>query len=353
MTLVRLTVLVLLAAALAACSGSSPASDDPMRRVLIIHSYDDDFRWTHELNRGIIEGLERGGYREGRDYELRVFFMDTRVRYARVEQIEERVSAAFAEIDGFRPDIVFVTDDLALERVAATYAEKGSISGLPFVFAGINGDPRAYGGVRTLEAPGGTLTGALERIPFVAGFEAMKRVFPDASRVMLFADPSPSSASVVRDFDAENIASRATALKALGMVQVETFADWKAKVAEYQARADVLAVLNYHRLRDDAGNIVPAREVVEWTLQNSRIPVVGLVSDWTADGLVMAVGNSGVRTGIYVGAIGARILDGASAGSIAIVDPLEFEMTFNLRTAERLNIRIPQDAVADAGNVIR
>lgn len=355
--LIALPVVLLLIAATSLACSSSPAPARPQVdadfRVLIIHSYDDDFRWTHELGRGIVEGLGRGGYSEGRDYELRVFFMDTRVNYTRPEQIEERVSAAMRVIDEFRPDIVFVTDDLALERVAVPYAEKGSVLNLPFVFAGINGDPVLYGGVRSLEAPGGQITGAIERIPFLRGFEAMKRVFPNAQRVALIADPSPSSTAVVNEFRRENVAGRSTALQAQDMVQVATFAAWKERIQEFQTRADLIAVLNYHRLADEAGHIVPAREVVEWTLQNSRIPVVGLVSDWTADGLVMAVGNSGFRTGIYVGIVGARVLSGTPPGSIAIIDPLQFEMTFNLTTAERLNIRIPADALTEAGNVVR
>jgi ABC-type uncharacterized transport system substrate-binding protein len=132
---------------------------------------------------------------------------------------------------------------------------------------------------------------------------------------------------------------------------VETFQEWKEKVAEYQTKTDFIGILTYHQLRAENGKVVPAPEVADWTIQNSKLPELGLIASYAEDGLLAAAGVSYYKTGIYVGVIGGNILGGSEPATIAIVDPRAVEITFNLERAEMLGIEISATELAEATEV--
>ena len=288
---------------------SAQASAD--KRVLVVHSYSNIFPWTRDLNIGIIEGLRRTGYTTDEHYQLRTFFMDTRVTYTSTEQVQQRAVEALGMIEDFRPDILFVTDDNALRDVAVTYTEEHPNAAVSTVFSGINVDPSVYTPIQSLDRPGGPLTGALERVPYYEAFQLAKRLFPAASKIVILGDGGSSSRFVANTFHqdypgpAEN-----QPLEVLDFVLLETFKEWKETVLEYQDKADIIGVLNFHQLTDNNGAIVASRDVVAWMAENIRLLELGLVAEWAEDGILMSAGNSGYKTGIYAGVLGRNILSG-------------------------------------------
>lgn len=334
---------------LLACSNKESA---PVQKVLIIHSYHEDWAWDQDIQRGILEGLARKGYTRGQDYKLRTFYMDTKVTYTTAEQIVQRSKQALSLIGEFRPDIVFVNDDNALKYVAVAYSERYPDDPLSFVFCGINGDPTAFAPVESLDNPGHNITGLLERFPYAESFSLAKKIVPGASKIVLLADPSSSSTFVVNDFTTRYLNQVAEPpLEIIGPFQVSTFNEWKSKVTEYQAKADFIGIITYHQLTDDSGNIVPASAVVDWTVQNSTLPEIGFLTFHAEDGFLAAAGVSGYDTGIYAGVIGGEILDGRDPATIPIVDPGVIEIAFNLERAKMLGIDIPAAELSAAVEV--
>lgn len=87
-----------------------------------------------------------------------------------------------------------------LKYVAVAYVEKYPDEKIPFVFSGTNLAPSIYTPIKSLEAPGGLITGALERFPYYDAFSLAKRIAPQASKIVLMADPGSSSTFVVDTF---------------------------------------------------------------------------------------------------------------------------------------------------------
>lgn len=357
--LARQSCVLIAVAGLAVLLFGCSADDTPLGqgggdkpRVLIVHSYDNLFRWSAQQNDGIIEGLRRSGYTED-DYELRVFYMDTRVNFLTDEQIALRTAIARRTIDEFKPQLVFLTDDTAVEEVAVRYLEEHPDSQVSFVFSGVNSDPLKYPPVKTLEVPGAKITGTLERIPFNEGLDAGRRVFGSATRAVIFADDSTSSRTVMDNFRRATFAGATYPLEVVDFIQISTFEEWKQEVSAYEDRVDVIAVVNYHRIKDASGNIVSPKDVAKWTAENSTVPAFGLISDWSADGLAMSFGNSGFETGVFIGQRGAAILNGSDAGQMPIVDPRQYEMTFNLTTLEKEDITVPKSELDKASETFK
>jgi ABC-type uncharacterized transport system substrate-binding protein len=330
------------------------SSSTPKRKVLVVHSYHQGWGWNQDISRGIVEGLAREGYLSDRDYEIKTFYMDTKITYITPEQVAERGAEAIDIIQDYRPDIVFVNDDDALKQVAVAYTERYPGARLPFVFSGTNLDPSIYSPIKSLEKPGGPITGALERFPYYDAFAMAKKVVAGASRIVLMADPSSSSSFVVNTFK-ERYMDRVndSPLEIIGPIQVTTFSEWKQTIAEYQTKADLLGILTYHQLRDEEGNVVPAPQVVDWTVHNSNLPEIGILTFHAEDGFMAALGVSGYKTGIYIGVLGGQILNGADPGTISIIDPEVTDIAFNLQRANMLGITIPTPELVAADVVFQ
>lgn len=343
-------LLIVFSISFSACAGTVEAPT--ATKVLVIHSYHEGWNWNSDIEAGIMEGLYRQGYQQDTDYEMENFYMDTKVTYTTTEQIEERAALALDLIDEFDPNIVFVNDDNALKYLAVEYAMAHPESALPFVFCGINVDPSIYEPVESLEHPGGTITGTLERFPYSEAFALAKRLSPNAENIVLLADSSTSSTAVIDNFKSTYLnAVNNSPLEVIGPIQLSTFDEWKSTVAEYQTQADFIGIITYHQLRDENGDVVPAQEVVNWTMNNSDLPEVGFITFHAEDGFLSAAGVDGYKTGIYTGVIGGEILKGTDPGTIPIIDPQAVEIAFNVCRANMLGVTIPAAELAAADKV--
>jgi ABC-type uncharacterized transport system substrate-binding protein len=171
------------------------------------------------------------------------------------------------------------------------------------VFSGINVDPSVYAPIQSLDAPGGPITGMLERIPYDEIFRLGKRLFPDASKIVILADGGSSSEFVASTFQQDYLDSESQPLEVLDCLPLQTFAAWKEAILEYQDKADIIGILNYHQLKDENGEIVASRDVVDWMTKNNLLPELGLVSEWAEEGILVSAGNSGRKTGILAGGL--------------------------------------------------
>lgn len=342
--------LVVALAVAVACDSPTATGDEP-HRIFVVHSYSTEFSWTRDLHEGILQGLAHEGLTEDRDYRVQTFEMGTRLTFTSPQQIEQRAAEALEALRAFGPDLLFVTDDAALEHVAVRYTQESPDAPLPTVFAGVNIDPTVYAPIASLDAPGGTITGALERIPHAEAFTTARRLFPEVTRVVILADAAPSSAAIRTAFLRDTQAADARPFEVLDFFLAETLEEWQRAVVAAQATADLIAVLNYHQLRDASGAIVPPADVIDWMVAENHLPELGLVAAWARDGLLVAVGNSGLKTGAYVGALGADILNGADPATIPIVDPQQTDTHINAARAYTLGVEVPPRELAEADEV--
>jgi len=109
-------------------------------------------------------------------------------------------------------------------------------------------------------------------------------------------------------------------------------------------RADVLLISNYRAVYRKAGDtaVVPPREIMRWTEQNSAIPAVGMAGFFTDDGGMFAVGASGFEQGETTGRMAIRILDDAvSPRDIPVVMPREFLIYVSKSVMKKRGLSLP------------
>src|SRR4051795_2306802 len=146
----------------------------------------DSYRFNADSFR---EGLAKAGFVEGRNVRIEE-------RWARGDY--DALPALAAELIGIGVTVIAATGDVASAR-AAQHAS----STVPVVFT-IGGDPVRFGLVKTVNRPGGHVTGVLfnQNVLGAKRVELLREIAPNVSRVALLMNPTNPNVDVER-MDAE------------------------------------------------------------------------------------------------------------------------------------------------------
>jgi len=297
------------------------------KKALLIFSYHSDYAWVQEEERGAEDILRNKGI------AIATFYMDTK-RNTNRDWAEKAADNAVKKIEDFKPDIVIVFDDNACDLVAKKYiGEK-----LPFVFCGMNGEPENYG------FPAENITGVLERELYGESIELLKKLVPKVKKVAMLFDESNTSKKAISQLKNTDLHVEVSEI-----FSTNDFNEWKAKVRELQTSVDALGVIAYHTLKDKDGKTsLPMKAVLNWTLENSKIPDF-TINDFTVkDGVLCGVVQSGYQQGKAAAEIALRILNGESPADIPIIAPQEGITLVNKRRADDLKIQIPEEVSQSA-----
>jgi ABC-type uncharacterized transport system substrate-binding protein len=305
-------------------------------KILHIMSYHSPWRWTDGQFQGFKEGMQ------GVNVEYKVFQMDAN-RANSLREKSAKGDQARALIESWQPDLVYTSDDEAQEFVARRYVGKA----LPFVFSGVNKSPDSYGFVGSPN-----VTGVLEVEQFVESVRLLQSVSPGIARIAVVSDDQPMWHAVRQRMRDRLPQLPGTTIVAMDTVQ--TFAEFKTKVREYQGSADAIALLGVFGFKDDNGRNVPYRDVMKWTVENSWIPDLGFWVDRVHHGSLAAVTVSEREQGLVAGRMARAILtEGRSPSSIPMVTTLKGMPVISLARARKLGINVKSGLLLSADVVER
>ncbi len=289
-------------------------------RVWLVHSYHAGYPWVDAITRGVRMALSRS------NVDLQILCMDTK-RNTDEGFKRDAGDRARQIVTEWRPSVVIAVDDNAQKHFAQSYAGRDDVQ---IVFCGVNAKPEEYG------YPASNVTGVLERPHFKSSLALLRRMVPQARRVAVLSDDSPTSAGALQFMD------DATDFEIASKDMVSTFDQWKDRVRQLQATADAIAIYMYHTVKE-AGSTqsLDPTAVMRWTVDNSSTPIVGFFIFAVDDGVLCGYLESGVEHGQRAGIMAVEILGGKRAGQIDIVTALDGQSMLNLKTARKLGLTIP------------
>lgn len=309
-------------------AGQASAAGKETFKILHVMSYHAPWVWTDEQLNGFTEGL--GDLKA----DIKVFQMDTK-RNSSAAWIERISGKARELVATWKPDLIYTNDDNAQKHFAASYVGKD----IPIVFSGVNADPRNYGYVGSPN-----VTGVLEQEHFVQSVELLRRISPGVRRIAVVLDSDQTWTGVVA-----RMKSRLAEVKDLEIVAldvIETFAEYKRKIAAYQTSADAIALLGIFNFADENGNNVPYLDVLRWTADNSRLPDFSFWKSRVEGGTLCSVTVSGFQQGLAAGRMARQILSGERKPSeIEIAPTVQGAPVVNLARASRLGLNIPSSVL--------
>ena len=310
------------------------------KKVMVLHSYHPEYVWVQDVNEGITRGLQEEHFEPHKNIKLEYFYMDTKRKTD--EQWKLSVAAkAKTRITAFNPDVVIAVDDNAQKYVVSPMAKEGP----PFVFLGVNADPISYGYINSLDNPGGNVTGSIERERFEQTLSLLRKLVPDVKTLAILCDDGPTGVPVVERVK-EKVAS--VGIEIVALKQTGSFDEWKQFVKAVQTEADALLVIVYHTLKDEAGEPVHENDVLNWTVNNSRLPDIGFWSWAVEGGLLCSEAISGYQQGHYAATVASYVLMGQTAGEFPVGKPQRGEVCINAARAKMLGLQIPYDMARTA-----
>jgi ABC-type uncharacterized transport system substrate-binding protein len=276
------------------------------------------------------EGLAKAGFVEGRN--VRIEERWGRGNYASLPALAaELVAAGVAAIAA--------TGDVASARAA-----QGASSTVPVVFT-IGGDPVRFGLIKSINHPGGNVTGILfnQNVLGAKRVELVREIHPKVSRVALLMNPRNPNVKIEE-------ADAAIGAKQLGLETVTFNAKNPSEIDAafeqlLEGKADAIITGTDPIILDRRAQIVALAS-------RHKLPTMGFVHQFAAAGALLSYGPSISwmyrQAGDYVG----QILKGAKPADMPVLQPTQFELVINLKTAKAFGITVPPTLLARADEVI-
>jgi putative tryptophan/tyrosine transport system substrate-binding protein len=276
------------------------------------------------------EGLTKAGFVEGKNVRIEE-------RWGRGDY--QALPALAAELVAKGVVAIAATGDVASARAA-----QRASSTVPVVFT-IGGDPVRFGLVKSINRPGGNVTGILfnQNVLGAKRVEVLREIAPNMSRVALLMNPTNPNVKV-EQADAE------AGAKKLGLETVTLHA---TNAAEMNAALEQLLSAKANAFITGTDPIVlDRREQIVSFANRHKLPSVGFVRQFAAVGALSSYGPSISwmyrQAGEYVG----QILKGSNPAEMPVLQPTQFELVINLKTAKDFGLIIPPALVARADEVI-
>ena len=283
-----------------------------------------------EPMRGLRQGLKDAGFVEGENLTIEYRWADNRT---------ERLSALAEDLVRRRVALIISTGG-----VQSALAAKGATMSIPIVF-NVADDPVSVGLVASLAKPGGNLTGVAILVAELTAkrLELLHIMVPSAVNVAVLSNPNnPAAKAVLRELEgaAQSMGLKISSFQANSSQEIDA-------VFTNIARESVEALF----IAGDAF-FLSRRVQLALLAVSHKLPTIAALRDFTEVGGLMSYGASLRDAYRQVGTYAGRILKGANAVDLPVVQASKFELVINSQTARILGLTVPPSLLAAADETI-
>jgi putative ABC transport system substrate-binding protein len=279
------------------------------------------------LEEGLREGLRDLGYIDGKNVVI---------EWRRSAGTSEELRSLAANLAGKVDIIVAIGSPAARAALQATT--------LPVVFT--SGDPVQAGFASSLAKPGGNGTGVsvVSTQLNQKGLELLHELAAHGRRIVYLMNPSNPLAA--HDREAVELAARALGIQ-LAIVNARDVAELNAALrAIHQTSAHGLLV---------SGDLflLAQRAKIAQTVRMAGLPALFMYKEYHDAGVLMSYGPNFKQAMRLVAGYVDKILRGAKPSDLPIEQISKYELVINLRVAREMGLRVPQELLLRADEVIR
>jgi putative ABC transport system substrate-binding protein len=259
------------------------------------------------------------------------------IEYRWAEGRKEQYTEAAAGLVRLKVDVIVTL------ATPSSLAAKQATSVIPIVFAGV-GDPVGTGLVASLARPGGHVTGLSVQSDELASkrVELLRDVIPGLRRLAIMADVG-NPGSVLEMGEAQ------AAARKFGL---------EVTTSEIRRAEDITPAFEALRDRADALYLcadplmITNRTRINILAVGARLPTIHGVREYVEAGGLMFYGASVPDQLRRVADIVDKILRGAKPADIPVEQPTKFALVINLTTAKVLGLKVPEEFLLRADEVI-
>ncbi|MBF0139370.1 MAG: hypothetical protein HQL74_03710 [Magnetococcales bacterium] len=301
-------------------------------KIVILHSYDKEYAWVKGVNAGINRVLE--GHRE---YVVTWYYLDTK-RHPLPEFKTNAGMAMRRMLEAAPPDVLIAIDDDAQAYVTRHLINHPTIK---IVFAGVNNALSDYGFDQAHN-----VTGILERIPLAALKETLLLIAQDNQMrtpltIKFIGDRSETVMGDERYFRSFDMLPVQVVESSL----VETFDEWQQAVRDSAGKVDFLVCSNYRKIKRQTNNpeLVPPKELIQWTEKHSQVPLIGTNGFFSQDGGMLAIGTSPFEQGETAAKLALELLiSNGQANLIPVRTSVQFVVAMRAPLIRARQLKLPR-----------
>jgi signal transduction histidine kinase/ABC-type uncharacterized transport system substrate-binding protein len=316
-----LLVFVLISCTCTNLVSSAAGSDLMSKKVLILHSYDEGFKWTSDQNHGILSKFND----LNEMFEIYIEYMDWK-NYPGEEnlrQFREKMAYKYASKD---IDIIITTDDIALEFALDNRDEL--FSGAPVVFSGVNRK-----GAESIAGERTSVTGVIEEIDPAGTIQAALAVNPDIKEIYVLYDNTESGIST-GEITIEAIHEIKPEIRVIPLNNM-SMDEIYATVSN--ADDDSIVICGTYT-QDKEGYITGLERMTRILCSKSRVPVYHLYDLGLGSGSIGGSMIIGRLQGEEAANLALRVLNGEDISKIHFVSKSTTRYMFDYKVLERFSV---------------
>jgi len=244
-------------------------------------------------------------------------------------------------INSIRKAVGVGADLIVTYGAPASLAAKKESRNVPVLFADVY-DPVALGIVKDLVVPGGEITGVSGKTPLETLIKAYNEIQPARKMGVVFS--SDDKGSVLQVEQLEGLA-KAQGFKVLKQ-DVKRPDDLANALNSLSGQVDSLfaaesALLN---LKMD--------DILDFSLQN-KLPLLSQTPGLSDRGALITLEADPAEQGQLVAVYALQILAGKKAHTLPVFTPKKVSLVINMKMAEKMNLKVPFQALSMATRVIK
>lgn len=293
------------------------------KRVLVLNSYDESYRWTSGQSNAITASLKK----KYDDILIFVEYMDTKY-HPGPDNLEHLYKLYRFKYSDQKIDLIYTTDNAALQF--AIEHRRDLFSDAPIVFSGVMKDS-----AEAILAGADRVTGVYEALDPVGTLDAAVKINPAIEKVYVIHDNSQSGIDSKNQIMMDHNRYKCK-LVFLNMMPIGEITDTLKNLEQ-----DSIVLLGAYN-SDVTGYRLPADKFAELISESSAVPVYDMWDFRFGNGVLGGSLLSGATTGNIAAELGIRILEGESVGGIPIVDQNVTEKIYDYTQLERFGIRLDQ-----------
>jgi putative ABC transport system substrate-binding protein len=303
------------------------AQQQPMPVIGFLHTRSQDAFPTYA---GFLKGLDAAGFIEGRN---------VRIEYRWAAGQYDRLPAMAADLAGQQVNVL-VAGGGELSPLAA----KAATSTIPIVFS-IGSDP-IKAGLASYHRPGGNITGIniLTDLLEAKRLGLLHQLVPQTATIGFLWNPRFAPAAENQMPDAQ------AAARALGL-QLRALS--ASSASEIDAAFDTIRTERIQALSVSADPFLDvSRDRIIALAARHHVPTIYQFREHAVAGGLMSYGIDLDEVYRQVGVYAGRILKGEKPADLPVLQPTKFQFVINLKTAKALGVKISDNLLSLADEVI-
>ncbi|MCG7912959.1 MAG: EAL domain-containing protein [Candidatus Thiodiazotropha weberae] len=294
-------------------------------RILIIHSYSQEYPWTKGQHEGFIDGLQQ---EQPAQTIIKTEYLDSkRTDYnnSYADWFEQYLQIKYQD---FRPDVIYVTDDnglnFGLTHLVNLFPET------PLVFSGVND----YSIQEKLDPA--LQTGVFEKKEIGPNLELVQQLFGQPDQVFIVGDNSNTYQAIERELRKKLSTAQFPKTIFLADNNIDNITKHLSSVEK-----PLVLLTTLGAMRDNSGSTLKLNDTIKKIVTSGSEIVISMEDAYLFDGVLGGYVTSGKAQGMSAASLVKAFINGVKITELPPITKSPNEYIFSDPTLQALNLKLP------------